>query len=446
MKKFNRLLVLMLLLIFPTFVFAADGISVSKKSVSVNEGAKVTVTIKATNAAGRIDIASSDASVATVNKSNAFLDNDSVKVTITGKKAGKANVVVTLTDVTTYSEKDLSGSKINIAVTVKEKSTTTKEETPKEDTKKEDTPKQETTKSSNSRIAAVTVDGTGVSSMDGTNYSHSVSSSTNSVTILVTPEDSKATVEGAGTKQIVDGDNEFKIVVTAENGTSTTYNIKIVRKNGLYYVEDVPEYLEGNDTNHIMLKDNDTISAELLQKIKNSGKTVTFDYYSGEKRIYSWIIDGRKLSRTSSLPTTVTFEPDDMVALDNMTDTTRGLVVKTRGALNLTDGITLRVYGNEFKSNSEYKLYSYKDKMNFVENVKTSSGYVDLVPKEDSYFLTKVDLDNRSSGSKSSFLSSLTNPVSIILLLVVIAESVLLLITMKKKKKNKEEVTPQIEF
>ena len=442
MKNYNKLLVLILLLIFPTFVFAADGISVSKKSVSITEGAKVKITIKANNAAGRIDIASSDTSVATVNASNAFLDNDSKSITITGKKAGTTTVVVKLTDVTTYSEKDLSGGKININVTVKEKSTST--DTKKEDTKKTDTKKDEpkketptTTKSSNSKIGLLTIDGTGVTSSDGTNYSYSVNGSTSSVNIVVEPEDSKATVSGTGTKNLLDGTNEFKVTVTAEDGSSSTYNIKINKNNGQYHVSDLNDYLNNNETGHIILKDNDIVSSDMIQRIKDSGKSVTFDYYSGEKVLYSWIIDGRKISQTTSLPATVSFEPDDMAALDKATNYTRGIFFRTRGTLNLSDGYILRIYGNEFKSNSEYKLYSYKDSMSFVENTKSSNGYIDLVPKDDKYFLTKADLNNKAAG-KTSVLSVMTNPIFIILLLVVIVESVVLLLKMRKKKEVAE--------
>ena len=78
MKKFILFLTLLLMPILS--VYAAGSVTVSKSSLTITTGSSATFNVTAKNAAGRIDISSSNKNVATVSVSNAFLDNSSVKV------------------------------------------------------------------------------------------------------------------------------------------------------------------------------------------------------------------------------------------------------------------------------------------------------------------------------------------------------------------------------
>ena len=49
------------------------------------------------------------------------------------------------------------------------------------------------------------------------------------IEISATAEDNRATVEGAGTIQLNDGENNITLTVTAENGTARTYTIKVIK-------------------------------------------------------------------------------------------------------------------------------------------------------------------------------------------------------------------------
>lgn len=61
-------------------------------------------------------------------------------------------------------------------------------------------------------------------------YSASVANSVTNVTINATPNDSAASVAGAGSQSLTTGDNVIDVVVTAEDGTTTfTYRITITR-------------------------------------------------------------------------------------------------------------------------------------------------------------------------------------------------------------------------
>ena len=63
-----------------------------------------------------------------------------------------------------------------------------------------------------------------------TNYSLSVSNDITEVTITATAASQKSTVTGAGTKNLVEGENSFIIKVTAENQSVKEYKIIIIRE------------------------------------------------------------------------------------------------------------------------------------------------------------------------------------------------------------------------
>ena len=116
MKKICFLIFLNLLFI-PFYVHASGSINVSSNELNMKVGERKTFKIVANNAAGRVDISSSDSSIVTISKSSIFLDMNSDTITVTAKKAGKATVNVILTDIATYDSETLSGTKvINITV------------------------------------------------------------------------------------------------------------------------------------------------------------------------------------------------------------------------------------------------------------------------------------------------------------------------------------------
>jgi hypothetical protein len=60
-------------------------------------------------------------------------------------------------------------------------------------------------------------------------YAITVRSAVDSITVTAEPNSSKATVSGAGTKTLAEGNNTVTIVVKAENGDSKTYTITVKR-------------------------------------------------------------------------------------------------------------------------------------------------------------------------------------------------------------------------
>ena len=120
--KINLCLIMLFIFISCTAqVFAAGSFSLSKSSLSITEGKKDSFTINGSNATGRVDITSSNTSVATVSSSSQWLENNSTTVTITAKKAGTAKITVS----GTIADKDGNEATVTktISVTVKAKST-----------------------------------------------------------------------------------------------------------------------------------------------------------------------------------------------------------------------------------------------------------------------------------------------------------------------------------
>lgn len=95
------------------------------------------------------------------------------------------------------------------------------------------TPAQNSNKSTNNYLKALTIEGASLSPSFNKNtmaYTVNVGKDVTSIKIAATAEDSKATVTGAGTVELKDGDNDFAIKVAAESGSTRTYKIKITKE------------------------------------------------------------------------------------------------------------------------------------------------------------------------------------------------------------------------
>ena len=92
--------------------------------------------------------------------------------------------------------------------------------------------KMEAPKSSNNYLSSLSVsDGTIKFNKSTTSYKITVGYDVSSIKINATAEDSKAKVSGTGTHELNIYNNELKVVVTAENGSTKSYTITVVRKD-----------------------------------------------------------------------------------------------------------------------------------------------------------------------------------------------------------------------
>ena len=88
-------------------------------------------------------------------------------------------------------------------------------------------------KSSDNNLTSISIEGITLSpnfSKDIYKYNAQVENDIDKIKIVVKTSSSKATVSGIGEKELVEGENKFEIVVTAENGATKTYTVTIDRK------------------------------------------------------------------------------------------------------------------------------------------------------------------------------------------------------------------------
>ena len=90
------------------------------------------------------------------------------------------------------------------------------------------------TKSNDNTLKSLSVTGVTLNPLfnsDVTDYTARVDKTVTTITINAEKNDTKATLEGDGQKTLVDGENSFSIVVTAENNSKKTYTIVITKES-----------------------------------------------------------------------------------------------------------------------------------------------------------------------------------------------------------------------
>jgi len=87
--------------------------------------------------------------------------------------------------------------------------------------------------SKNNYLSSLSVEGKELSpefNKDTLEYSVELEPETTKININATVEDGKSSINGAGEREVTEGENNLEIIVTAENGSSRTYKIKATVK------------------------------------------------------------------------------------------------------------------------------------------------------------------------------------------------------------------------
>ena len=219
-------------------VFAAGSFSVNKSTATLKEGKTTTFTIDGSNATGRVNITSSDSTVATVSSASTWLEKNSSTITITAKKAG----TTTITVIGKVSDEKGAEATITktIAVTVEAEKTTnsggsTNNSGNSTGTNNGTTTEQPKTKSTNAYLSTLGItpkeyDFSGFKKTN-LNYSVTIPYEVDSLKVLYKTADSNATVKVTGNSGFeVGSNNTIKVKVTAEDGKTTkTYKIKVTK-------------------------------------------------------------------------------------------------------------------------------------------------------------------------------------------------------------------------
>ncbi|MCH5167273.1 MAG: cadherin-like beta sandwich domain-containing protein [Erysipelotrichales bacterium] len=232
MKKFYVIILGLFMIVLPTHVYASSAnISVSaSNTVMVGNQVTVTVTLSSSSKIGswQVDL-SYDKNLLQLTNSNAegggtYMVNvaqngtTSKKYTFTFKtlKAGSAKVSVnsyTLYDYNTMDAMQTTGSSKTISIKTKEEI--------------------EASYSSNAYLKSLSVGEYELKpafNKETYEYNVEVENEIESITLSASKEDANATISGSGEKELVEGNNKFEIVVTAQKGNSLTYVVNVYRK------------------------------------------------------------------------------------------------------------------------------------------------------------------------------------------------------------------------
>lgn len=261
-------MIIIINLLLTTTSNATLSISTSKSTVSPGESFSVTVSVTS-NEAGAINLSASNGTL-----SQTYVDLMSqTSVTISCVAGSSGTVTISgsglVANYATETEGTQSASK---SVTIKQPTTTTPS-TPTTTT----TPTQTTTpsnntgsttskpsnntttttqtKSSNSKLSSLQI-AEGVLtpgfSSSVKEYAISVPNEITKLSISAVPDSSKATVKVYGNEELQVGENPMEIVVTAEDGSTTTYKLTVTRaeeelslqKLVLYYINENGEKID----------------------------------------------------------------------------------------------------------------------------------------------------------------------------------------------------------
>ena len=413
MKKINIVLtiILMMIIIAPTRVFAGS-VSVSTGSISLSPGGGSSFTVTASGAAGRIDISSSNPGVASVSPSSIFLDNNSQTISVRAGSAGSAVITVRCTDVATYEEIPITNV-YTIGVNVSAPAPTpTPTPTPNRPTNPSTNNSnnntnnvnnnQQDNRSSNNNLKSFTVDNFKLETTDNTNYTLTVKNSITKINIKAVAADNKAKVSGAGEHSLKEGENKFEIIVEAENNSKKTYTLKVIRKTDIYDLKDINTAIsESDDIVKILLKENEVISKENLEKMKKSNKTFRFIKNNDKKSlVYSWEIKGKDINTSNPIKTAINFSFDKKDVFDKITDYRDGIYLdfSHSGDVPKKTKITINI-DNHYKDGDVLKLYYYDESNNTVklitDNISVQNGLIEFeIDHCSKYFVTKATINN----------------------------------------------------
>lgn len=434
--KYFLLTLLTILYFLPISVNAKGNITVSTTNLNVIKGSTSSFTITANNSAGRIEISSSNPSVATVSESSIFLDMQSNTITVKGNKVGTATIKVYASDVTTYDDEDLSGKTYQINVTVSEKKQPTTDVT------------QNQHLSTNNKIKELKVKDYNLQKVDDNNYTLTVDNDVTSIDIEATPEDKKSKISGDGSHELNVGENNIEVKITSESGVTNKINVKVTRKDG-YYLEDLDKVLNNSKVNdiNIIIKSDSSITKETLGKIKNSKKIVKLNYFDDTKKlIYSWQINGEKIKNINEFLPSISYISDYKKEISKLSNYANGLHLNFMHTGNLPKDTTIKVYvGDKFDNEDIVNLYHYNkedNKLEFVkDNLKVTEGYIEFnIEHCSEYFITMSNITTNKTEEKVQTSSIDTFMIiSIVELLIIITMIVIYFLKIKPLLKNNPE-------
>jgi hypothetical protein len=255
------------------------------------------------------------------------------------------------------------------------------------------------------------------------------------------------------------GSNAIRITITAESGARNVVTVTVTRKDG-YYLEDLDQVLGSDEDADIILREGSTIISEQdVEKIKNSGKTISF--IVNDKTIkYGWTIDGAKISEAKDFDAGITItdleDNKDASKLSNYAD---GLLVSFNQAGAFIGGTTVRIYvGDKYSDGDLINIYYYEKEGERLESVASAvavkDGYLEFgVEKGTDYVVTMSNVpgigtseaDNTKDGDENKGFD--VTPLLIVLLIVMTMVAVagwFMFLKGKKHQGNNPDTNPKL--
>lgn len=117
--------ILMVTVLAPFKTYAVGGFSVSTQDITLRPGESASFSVTASNSAGKIDLSTSNANIASINSDSIFLDMDSEDITVKANSVGTATITASASsNFATYDEEILEGQSYTITINVVEDSQT----------------------------------------------------------------------------------------------------------------------------------------------------------------------------------------------------------------------------------------------------------------------------------------------------------------------------------
>ena len=277
MNKYYRyfIFVIFISLIHINVVDAAGDYRISLSSTSVTQRKTVTLYIKGNNIAGGFTISSSDSTVCSVSSSSAFVDNNTQQIGINTLKAGNCTIKVSPTTVSDYDGNDLSLPSKTLTLTVTDGGNSSNNNSNNSNVKK----------SSDATLKSLSIENADLSPEfkgDVLEYTASVDSNVEKVKINAVTNDNKAVVSGAGEVSVSEGANNLELIVSAEDGSTKKYVIKLTVE------EKNPIKVKINGKDYIVVKRESNLpDVDLFEKSDvEIGKDKVPGYYNDKLNIY----------------------------------------------------------------------------------------------------------------------------------------------------------------
>ena len=189
----------------------AASVNLYASSTYVTVGSTVVVTVSAPDVAGNFSITSSNTNVLSGGSSSEWIEG-TVTFSFYANNPGSATIRLSPIDAADYSGNVFGEARaININVAAK----------------------RTIVLSGNNNLASLGIEGKEISpefNSDTLEYTTMLEAGTDKINITASLDDDSASIDGIGEKDVVEGDNNFDITVTAENGSSKTYKLKVTVK------------------------------------------------------------------------------------------------------------------------------------------------------------------------------------------------------------------------